>query len=136
MGYEIGSHTLSHANLTLLSDDDLVRELSESKKILEDLTGKQVTSLSFPFGRVNARVWKTAQALGYTAATSYASGKPVSPNIIPLWGAYSYDSVQDVINRAVRQPLFSQTVARGRLMPHFAKGSPMWKFRKSYSLFR
>jgi peptidoglycan/xylan/chitin deacetylase (PgdA/CDA1 family) len=136
LGHEIGSHSLSHANLMLLSDKDLAKELYESKTILEDITGKPVTSLSFPFGRVNRRVWEAAKNAGFSAATSYAcSGKP-SDGIIPLWGAYSYDSVQDVIDRAVRQPALSHAVARGRLMPHFAKGSPLWKFRNTYSMAR
>lgn len=136
LGHEIGSHTLSHANLTYLSDHELQTELSESKKILEDCTGKPVTSLSFPFGRISRRVWEAAKKIGFTAATSYAcNGKPAD-GIIPLWGAYSYDSVQDVIDRAVRQPALSHAVARGRLMPHFAKGSPLWKFRDTYSMAR
>jgi peptidoglycan/xylan/chitin deacetylase (PgdA/CDA1 family) len=134
LGHEIGSHTLSHANLTFLSEKELRTELSESKKILEDCTGKPVTSLSFPFGRINRRVWEAAKRIGFTAATSYVcNGKPAD-GIIPLWGAYSYDSVQDVVDRAVRQPALSHAVARGRLMPHFAKGTPLWKFRDSYSM--
>jgi peptidoglycan/xylan/chitin deacetylase (PgdA/CDA1 family) len=136
LGHEIGSHTLSHANLMLLSDSDLATELSESKKILEDITGKPVTSLSFPFGRVNRRVWEAAKEVGFTAATSYVSSAKTADGILPLWGAYSYDSVQDVIDRAVRQPTLSHAIARGRLMPHFAKGSPLWKFRNTYSLSR
>jgi peptidoglycan/xylan/chitin deacetylase (PgdA/CDA1 family) len=136
LGHEIGSHTLSHANLTLLSEKDLFMELSESKKILEEITGKPVTSLSFPFGRVNRRVWDAAKQVGFTAATSYACFEKKMDGIIRVWGAYSYDSVQDVIDRAVRQPVLSHAIARGALMPHFAKGSPLWKFRSTYSLVR
>jgi peptidoglycan/xylan/chitin deacetylase (PgdA/CDA1 family) len=135
-GHEIGSHTLSHANLTLLSDKDLAMELAESKKILEDFIGKPVTSLSFPFGRMNRRVWNVAQSIGFKAATSYACSGKTADGIIPLWGAYSYDSVQDIIDRAVRQPAMSHSIARGCIMPHFAKGSPLWKFRDTYSMTR
>jgi peptidoglycan/xylan/chitin deacetylase (PgdA/CDA1 family) len=136
LGHEIGSHTLSHANLTLLSEKNLVAELSESKKILEDIIGKPVISLSFPFGRMNKRVWDAARSVGFTAATSYAYSGKTTDGIIPLWGAYSYDSVQDVIDRTVRQPILSNAIARGTIMPHFAKGSPLWKFRDTYSLVR
>jgi peptidoglycan/xylan/chitin deacetylase (PgdA/CDA1 family) len=136
LGHEIGSHTLSHANLTLLSEKNLVAELSESKKILEDIIGKPVISLSFPFGRMNRRVWDAARSVGFTAATSYAYSGKTTGGIIPLWGAYSYDSVQDIMDRTVRQPALSHAIARGTIMPHFAKGSPLWKFRDTYSLVR
>jgi peptidoglycan/xylan/chitin deacetylase (PgdA/CDA1 family) len=136
LGHEIGSHTLSHANLTLLSEKELAAELSESKKILEDIIGKPVISLSFPFGRVNRLVWDAAQKAGFTAATSYAGTGKTMEGMLPVWGAYSYDSVQDVIDRTVRRPILSHAVARGALMPHFAKGSPLWKFRPTYSLVR
>jgi peptidoglycan/xylan/chitin deacetylase (PgdA/CDA1 family) len=136
LGHEIGSHTVSHANLTLLNDADLETELLQSKKILEDITGKPVTSVSFPFGQWNRRVWDKALELGYTAATSYAGNARREKGMLPLWGIYSFDSVQDVWDRAIQQPTVSNAMARGIVMPHFAKGTPMWKFRKNYVLMR
>jgi peptidoglycan/xylan/chitin deacetylase (PgdA/CDA1 family) len=136
LGHEIGSHTVSHANLTLLGDTDLAEELSRSKAILEDITGKPVSSLSFPFGQWNRRVWRMALSLGYTAATSYANCMRNEQGVLRLWGIYSFDSVQDVWERALRQPRWSNAVARGYVMPNFAKGTPMWKFRKNYALLR
>ncbi|HMD68606.1 MAG TPA: polysaccharide deacetylase family protein, partial [Chitinivibrionales bacterium] len=131
MGHEIGSHTVTHANLTLLCDADLRDELSRSKNILEDITGKPITSLSFPFGQWNSRVWDAAREAGYTAATSYAHRTNGEPGIVPVWGIYSFDSVDDVIERAIRRARFSNAFARGCVMPHFAKGTPLWKFRKN-----
>jgi peptidoglycan/xylan/chitin deacetylase (PgdA/CDA1 family) len=136
LGHEIGSHTVSHANLTLLNDADLATELSQSKQILEDITGRPVTSLSFPFGQWNRRVWDKALALGYTQATSYAGRARRQKGMLPLCGIYSFDSVQDILDRAIKQPAVSNAMARGIVMPHFAKGTPMWKFRKNYALFR
>jgi peptidoglycan/xylan/chitin deacetylase (PgdA/CDA1 family) len=136
LGHEIGSHTLTHASLALLNDRDIEAELLDSKKILEDIIGRPVTSLSFPFGRFDDRVWKIARRIGFTSATSYKIGRKTFEGIVRLSGAYSYDSVQDVMDRAVRSHFLSQSLARGRLMPHFAKGSPMWKFRNTYSVKR
>lgn len=136
LGHEIGSHTMSHANLTLLNDADLETELSQSKKILEDITGRPVTSVSFPFGQWNRRVWDKALELGYSAATSYAGSARKEKGMLPLWGIYSFDSVQDIWDRAIQQPPVSNAMARGIVMPHFAKGTPMWKFRKNYALMR
>ncbi len=136
LGHEIGSHTVTHANLALLDDADVERELSQSKSILEDIIGKPVSSLSFPFGQWNARVWKIARSLGYTAAASYDNGNRATEGIVRLWGVYSFDSVADVWQRAIGQPAWSNAVARGRVMPNFAKGTPMWKFRENYTVFR
>jgi peptidoglycan/xylan/chitin deacetylase (PgdA/CDA1 family) len=136
LGHEIGSHTMTHANLTLLSDADLADELVRSKLLLEDVTGKPVTSISFPFGQWNKRVWKAAQKAGYSSATSYAYRALSEPGIVPLWGIYSFDSVQEVIERSLCAPRFSNAVARGCVMPHFAKGTPLWKFRSNYAVLR
>jgi peptidoglycan/xylan/chitin deacetylase (PgdA/CDA1 family) len=135
-GHEIGSHSMSHANLTFLSDADLECELAESKKVLEDIIGRPVTSISFPFGQWNRRVWDKARSIGYTAATSYACSKKEENGIVRLWGIYSFDSVDDVWNRAVQPSLLSNSIARGYVMPHFAKGTPMWKFRNNYAVMR
>jgi peptidoglycan/xylan/chitin deacetylase (PgdA/CDA1 family) len=65
--YTIGSHTISHAYLSDLSPADLVRELSQSKNIIEEKTGSPVKFLAPPGGRYNANVIETAANLGYEA---------------------------------------------------------------------
>ena len=48
---EIGSHTMAHPWLARMkSKQRLDWELSESKKYLEKLTGKEVISFAYPFG--------------------------------------------------------------------------------------
>jgi peptidoglycan/xylan/chitin deacetylase (PgdA/CDA1 family) len=64
-GFEIGSHTLSHRDLTRLEGNLLRRELRESKKAIEDHTGRRVTSVSYPFGRYSPEVIDEAVAAGY-----------------------------------------------------------------------
>ncbi len=48
-GWEIGSHGLTHRSVLRLSDDDLLRELSLSKSILENLFGS-IDSYAYPYG--------------------------------------------------------------------------------------
>jgi peptidoglycan/xylan/chitin deacetylase (PgdA/CDA1 family) len=47
---EIGSHGISHRRLDLLSADTAGRELLESRRDLEEGTGRQVRFFSFPYG--------------------------------------------------------------------------------------
>jgi peptidoglycan/xylan/chitin deacetylase (PgdA/CDA1 family) len=133
-GHEIGSHTMSHANLTLLRTSDVEQELRDSKKMLEDIIGKPVTSLSFPFGSWNNRVWEIAQSVGYSQATGYRNHGRGQPGILPVCGVYSYDTIEDVLDKVFSSARFLNSVARARVTSHFSKGTPLWKFRKNYMI--
>ena len=133
-GHEIGSHSLTHANLVWLGDDELMKELHDSKSILEDTTGSPVKSLSFPFGSWNRRVWEAAKSAGYEYAAAYRGHRRTHPGILPVMGVYRFDSVNDIIDRISPSPLsLSKTVAL--IMSHFSKGTPIVKFRKEYVRF-
>lgn len=64
-GMEIGSHTVTHAIPVLLSEQQLERELVESKATLEDLLGQPVCSISSPTGFHDARMKPLARQAGY-----------------------------------------------------------------------
>ncbi len=134
-GHEIGSHSMTHADLTKLGMSDLERELRDSKMLLEDIIGKPVTSLSFPFGFWNKRVWETAQGFGYTQAAVCRFRGRLESGLVPVLGVYSYDSVQDAIDKVYARKTVSHSIARCNIMSHFAKGTPLWKFRENYLLF-
>jgi peptidoglycan/xylan/chitin deacetylase (PgdA/CDA1 family) len=67
-GWEIGSHTCSHARLTTLSDEALHRELFESRATCEERLGVACRSLAFPYGDHDDRVVVAARRVGYDAA--------------------------------------------------------------------
>ncbi|MDR2591298.1 MAG: polysaccharide deacetylase family protein [Chitinispirillales bacterium] len=156
-GHEIGSHSLTHANLVWLNDDELIKELRDSKSILEDIAGTAVKSLSFPFGSWNKRVWNAAKSAGYENATAYRGHRSAPPEFMPVFGVYRFDSATDAVSRAIDvgtlqqaaitpaaaspsliPPLSIQSAtskAFASLMSHFCKGTPLVKFRKTYRLF-
>lgn len=72
-GFEIGSHSLTHAYLSDLDDAALHRELAESKDGLEQITGVAIRHLSCPGGRWSPRVASAARSLGYA---SVADSRP------------------------------------------------------------
>lgn len=47
---EIGAHTLHHSLLSALPEDAQRREIVESKAMLENLVGREITSFSYPYG--------------------------------------------------------------------------------------
>ncbi len=67
--FHFGSHSLTHRRLGELSETEVIRELSESKKILETELGTKVTVLALPFGSGagDPQVIKAAKSAGYTA---------------------------------------------------------------------
>jgi peptidoglycan/xylan/chitin deacetylase (PgdA/CDA1 family) len=67
-GVAIGSHAVSHPHLTTLSEDDLRRELNESKEEIEDRLGRSCEDLAYPYGEHDQRVRAGARAAGYRRA--------------------------------------------------------------------
>jgi len=82
----IGSHTFSHPHLTEISKEDARFELLESKKILEEITGKTIDLLAYPYGDCNAAIERLSEECGYTAAWSVWNGNntPFSRWRVPL----------------------------------------------------
>ncbi|NNH36139.1 polysaccharide deacetylase family protein [Acinetobacter sp. NIPH 2377] len=71
---EIGSHTLTHANLDKLDEAECLKELFESKVQLEQLTNRPVTSFAYPFGIYSARDLEIAKQVGYSNAVTTNEG--------------------------------------------------------------
>lgn len=67
-GFEIGSHGMFHRDFTAMLPSEAQDRLADSKAHLEAITGAPVSSLSYPFGRNNARVRALAKEVGYNAA--------------------------------------------------------------------
>lgn len=65
LGHIVGSHTLSHRKLPLLSERELAQELSASREYLEQLTGRAVEWFAPPGGYLDDRSFTAALACGY-----------------------------------------------------------------------
>lgn len=69
-GHEIGSHSVTHRNLTKLSLAEAEEEMRLSKNSLEQAFGRPVRHFAYPYGRWNAELEAVARSTGYgTAAT-------------------------------------------------------------------
>ncbi len=64
-GFEIGSHGLTHVPLTSLTHEDMIRELKESKEILESKLGRTVSCFSVPLGFHRQKISELAAKIGY-----------------------------------------------------------------------
>lgn len=69
-GLEVGAHTVTHPQLDTLHAFELDRELRESKEVLEDVLGHEVTHLAYPHGYNSRAVRGAARRAGYASAVA------------------------------------------------------------------
>jgi len=72
-----GSHTISHRILTRLRNEEIIREIRDSKDILESQLGQRINSFAYPVGtRVdfNSEIMETVKASKYACACSNVYG--------------------------------------------------------------
>jgi peptidoglycan/xylan/chitin deacetylase (PgdA/CDA1 family) len=73
-GIEIGSHTVSHANLASLSAGSVWSQITQSKLFLEQVLGHPVVSFCYPSGKYTSAVASAVAAAGYHDATTTRYG--------------------------------------------------------------
>ncbi|MCW3123423.1 MAG: polysaccharide deacetylase [Flavipsychrobacter sp.] len=73
-GWSIQSHGDNHVKMNGLDKQTLIKEITDSKKAIEENLGKPVDSFAFPYGLYNKMVLDQLKATGYTMAYSVHSG--------------------------------------------------------------
>lgn len=80
-GFEIGSHTFSHANLTLLSQEDVLTEFRAANDVIKRITGTTPLFCRPPGGDLSLPVLRSAADLGlYTVMWTDDPGDYDSPS--------------------------------------------------------
>lgn len=73
-GWEIGSHTVTHADITTLDAAGYARELAGSRKTIKQRLGVDVRFFCYPAGKSDAASRAAVAAAGYLAATTVDPG--------------------------------------------------------------
>jgi peptidoglycan/xylan/chitin deacetylase (PgdA/CDA1 family) len=76
-GVAVGAHTVNHVDLGTIEAEQARRELEQSKKDLEEITGREVPFFSFPFGKesnIRPEVRDMVKAAGFQALFSAHGG--------------------------------------------------------------
>lgn len=97
-GMAIGSHTATHPNLVGVGPSRVRLELVESKRQLEDVLGREVDLLSYPFGRYNGEVKRAAISAGYRVACGIRPRRgdpPGDPLALKRIAIRSIDTLRD-----------------------------------------
>jgi peptidoglycan/xylan/chitin deacetylase (PgdA/CDA1 family) len=74
-GFEAGSHTCTHPDLTSVSSAVALDELVFSRQTLQALTGQSVPAFCYPFGAYNARILDCVASAGYQCAVTVRRGR-------------------------------------------------------------
>lgn len=110
-GVEVGSHTVSHAHLTQLTDGALRHELRASKKHLESELERPCRFLAYPYGEHDARVQAAVREAGYVAAFALnVPGRRFGPATIPRVDIYRGDGMMRFAAKTSRPSSSMRTV--------------------------
>lgn len=74
MGFELGAHTVRHPALGFQLPEVQQQEIVLGKKQLEDLAGKEITSLAYPHGHYTGQTISLVQNAGYSMACTTEEG--------------------------------------------------------------
>ena len=91
---EIGAHTMSHLSLDRMPDDKAWIEIRDSKKWVEDLTGKVCTPFCYPQGKFTRKTEALVEKAGFIGARNCFFNVNTTPASRYSWGvsthAYSH----------------------------------------------
>ncbi|SEB78934.1 polysaccharide deacetylase family protein [Paenibacillus sp. GP183] len=67
-GHFIANHTMTHKDLTLLTDDQVKSEITDFEKMYKEITGKEVEKyFRFPYGKYSMHDLSLISSMGYTS---------------------------------------------------------------------
>lgn len=86
IGIEITSHTLSHPDLTQLSEEEVRRQVAESRDFLENFFSVEINGFVYPAGEYNEMVMRVLAEEGYEVAvtTEYGEADLVGGEMLAL----------------------------------------------------
>lgn len=101
-GMEVGSHAHRHVELKSLPLEVQRKEVSQSKGILENITGKAVHSFAYPYGAVPAAHEALLAAAGYSYGVSIY--QPFETRLaLRRFGVYEKDSPATLTRKLSRR---------------------------------
>jgi peptidoglycan/xylan/chitin deacetylase (PgdA/CDA1 family) len=106
-GHEIENHSFTHADLTTLSDAQIISEIQNTSDAIFNITGVRPTYLRPPYGEVNSHVESIIESMGYKTT---------------LWTVDTNDWAEPGTN-AIIQAALSGATDQGIILMHDAGGN-------------
>ncbi|UCD16954.1 MAG: polysaccharide deacetylase family protein [Candidatus Zixiibacteriota bacterium] len=123
-GIAFGSHGYSHACLVGMTGRLLKLEMERSRGVLEDITGRRIRYISYPFGRFDRRVESYALEAGYEKGFSLSSfRKSDSGFTLARHGIYAVDTPYSVARKIDGSLLSRLERLKGAVINAYASGT-------------
>jgi len=130
----IGSHGVSHCDLTSCNHVLLKQELEDSRHQLQDITGQPIDYISYPFGRCNVRVTESAAAAdyrrGFTMNFPQPSDEPLSRGRFPVYG---FDTPWSIRQKLEHGPAYQIEKLKATVVGRLSGGTVLLNFLKRRS---
>ena len=134
-GYEFGSHTVHHPNLTRIDDRWMQYELEKSKFDIEEKLNEQIEFISFPFGRYNKKVVQFCLKIGYVKGCGFLRNYREKKesfvierkayylfdrvcNIQPKLGGHPFSWMENIKLRAVNYCSYGSSLVKPPVRPY------------------
>jgi len=115
--FEIGAHTVTHPALTMLTRQDCLSEMIQSKVECERILGRAVSGLSYPYGDMDENVRQAARDAGFSWACS-AEPRPISGPTEDTYALPRYqvfDCPGDLFEKTILMNMQQDWVAKGNM---------------------
>jgi hypothetical protein len=101
----VSCHTLTHPDLTRLTEAEMRREIGEDRRLLEDLTGGAVRGLAYPFGTYDERVLSLLPELGivYGRTAEATDAFQLPDNFLEWGGSCHHNRAYELGQRFLRE---------------------------------
>ena len=110
-GISVESHTVKHSSLTDLTDSELIKELTDSKKAIEDHLHRDVNFIAYPTGAYNLHIAGLVKSAGYKGAFTVKYGNvDGATNLyaierLPVF--HTENTMKSFVERLTYTPLFA-----------------------------
>ncbi|MCZ2825177.1 MULTISPECIES: polysaccharide deacetylase family protein [unclassified Modestobacter] len=109
-GYEVGSHTMTHARLAGAGTGTLAEEVAGSRQVLQDVLQEEVASFCYPYGAFDDAAADAVRAAGYDNACVIGDYHPGDRFTLPRCYVSPRDTAAHLVARMARH----QLLQRGR----------------------
>jgi len=98
-GHEVAVHTVTHPSLALLDAAQIVNEVLEDRRALEELVGYPVRGMAYPNGSYDARVIEALRATGIVYSRTTEANVTAFPPSEPLAWATTLHALHGLLER-------------------------------------